>query len=216
MNRSRIFGLVREAVIRLGGVYSRCGIIGEPRDVFWLTLDELRELSESPRAMTETVTQRKKQYSVYELLPAYSRLIFSDGEFDKNHKSVNASKIVTDADELGGIPCSGGEVTGEAYVVEDVKKVSNISDKILVTKMTDPGWVFLLASAKGVISEKGSLLSHTAIISRELGIPAVVGVENLMTSIEMGDIIKLDGSTGRIKIIKRRNRKDSGGEYAIA
>ncbi len=216
MNRSRIFGLVREAVIRLGGVYSRCGIIGEPRDVFWLTLDELRELSESPRAMTETVTQRKKQYSMYELLPAYSRLIFSDGEFDKNHKSVNASKIVTDADELGGIPCSGGEVTGEAYVVDDVKKVSNISDKILITKMTDPGWVFLLASAKGVISEKGSLLSHTAIISRELGIPAVVGVENLMTSIETGDIIKLDGSTGRIKIIKRRNRKDSGGEYAIA
>lgn len=216
MNRSRIFGLVREAVIRLGGVYSRCGIIDEPRDVFWLALDELRNLSENPRAMAETVNQRKKQYSMFELLPAYSRLIFSGSEFDKNHSSVNSSKIVTDADELRGIPCSDGEVTGEAYVVENVKKVSNISDKILITKMTDPGWVFLLASAKGVISEKGSLLSHTAIISRELGIPAVVGVENLMTAVETGDIIKLDGSTGEIKIIEKRAGKEKTGDCAIA
>ena len=205
LNRSRIFGLVREAVLRLGEVYSRCGYVEEPRDVFWLTLDELRELSEHPRAMKETVNKRKKQYSLYELLPAYSRIIFSGAEFDKNHKSVNSSRIVTDASELSGIPCSDGSVTGEAYVVEDVKSVRNVSDKILVTKMTDPGWVFLLASAKGVISEKGSLLSHTAIISRELGIPAVVGVENLMTSVQTGDIISLDGSTGEIKILRRKS-----------
>lgn len=205
LNRSRIFGLVREAVLRLGEVYSRCGYVEEPSDVFWLTLDELRELSAHPRTMKESVKKRKKQYSLYELLPAYSRIIFSGAEFDKNHKSVNSSKIVTGASELSGIPCSDGVVTGEAYVVEDVKSVRNVSDKILVTKMTDPGWVFLLASAKGVISEKGSLLSHTAIISRELGIPAVVGVDNLMTTVQTGDIISLDGSTGEIKILKRKN-----------
>ncbi len=213
LNRSRIFGLVREAVLRLGEAYCESGIIEEKNDVFYLTLEELRTLAEKPAPMKETVRSRKKQYSLYALLPAYSRIVFSDKEFDKNHRSVGTCEIVTDKDELSGIPCSDGEVTGEALVVENVRSVKNARDKILVTKMTDPGWVFLLASAKGVISEKGSLLSHTAIISRELGIPAVVGVENLMTAIKTGDIVSLNGSTGEIKIVKRN---DPAPESAIA
>ena len=75
-------------------------------------------------------------------------------------------------------------------------------NKILVTKMTDPGWVFLLVGAKGVISEKGSLLSHTAIISRELKIPSVVGVEKLLDTIRTGDRIRMNGNTGEIEILK--------------
>ena len=79
--------------------------------------------------------------------------------------------------------------------------------------MTDPGWVFLLATAKGVIAEKGSLLSHTAIISRELKIPSIVGVNNLLNTIKSGDIVEMDGTTGIISIIKeseikRRDGKD--------
>ncbi|MBP5565600.1 MAG: hypothetical protein J6X45_07770, partial [Lachnospiraceae bacterium] len=69
--------------------------------------------------------------------------------------------------------------------------------------MTDPGWVFLLTSAKGVISEKGSLLSHTAIISRELKLPSIVGVKDLMLTIRSGDVIRMNGDNGKIKIIKR-------------
>ena len=69
--------------------------------------------------------------------------------------------------------------------------------------MTDPGWVFLLATAKGIISEKGSLLSHTAIISRELGIPSIVGVANLLNTVKSGDIIEMDGTTGNITIINK-------------
>lgn len=69
--------------------------------------------------------------------------------------------------------------------------------------MTDPGWVFLLATAKGIISEKGSLLSHTAIISRELKIPSIVGVENVLDIIKSGDIIKMNANTGNIEIIRR-------------
>ena len=72
--------------------------------------------------------------------------------------------------------------------------------------MTDPGWVFLLASAKGVISEKGSLLSHTAIISRELGIPSVVGVKDLMLTVKDGDYIRMNGDTGKIDIIRRGSK----------
>lgn len=137
------------------------------------------------------------------MLPAYSRIVFSDKAFDKNHRNINMTAVCSGKDEMLGVPCSNGVVEGEAYIVTDVKEASDVKDRILVTKMTDPGWVFLLAQAKGVISEKGSLLSHTAIISRELGIPAVVGIDNVMTTVINGDIIRLDGASGVVKIVRR-------------
>jgi pyruvate,water dikinase len=88
-------------------------------------------------------------------------------------------------------------------VIDNINHIGDVKDKILVTKMTDPGWVFLLASAKGVISEKGSLLSHTAIISRELKIPSIVGVNNLLKNVKTGDIVCMDAKIGKINIIKR-------------
>ena len=85
-----------------------------------------------------------------------------------------------------------------------VREAKNVTDKILVTKMTDPGWVFLLAAAKGVVSEKGSLLSHTAIISRELKKPAVVGVGNACNHFHDGDYVRLNGIDGTIQLLRRR------------
>lgn len=203
LNRSRIFGMVREAVYRLGEVYASKGLIETKEDIFYLYLDEIRSMVKNPVNMQYEVEKRKKKYEMFRLLPAYSRIIFSEKPFDKNHASINMTAIRSEKDEMLGVPCSNGIVEGEAYVVTDVKEVSDISGKILITKMTDPGWVFLLASAKGVVSEKGSLLSHTAIISRELGIPAVVGIDNLMNTVRTGDTVRLDGSTGIVKIIKR-------------
>lgn len=203
LNRSRIFGMVREAVLRLGDIYAKQNLIEDKRDVFYLTLDEVRSLAENPCDMKETVYERKKKYEMFALLPAYSRIVFSSKAFDKNHRSINMTVTQSGRDEMLGVPCSNGVVEGEACIVTDVKKVGSVKDKILITKMTDPGWVFLLAEAKGVVSEKGSLLSHTAIISRELGIPAVVGIDNLMSTVKNGDIVRLDGATGVVKIIRK-------------
>ena len=75
-------------------------------------------------------------------------------------------------------------------------------DKIIVTKMTDPGWVYLIVKAKGLISEKGSLLSHSAIISRELNKPSIVGVKNITNILKDGQIAELDANSGIIKIIE--------------
>lgn len=203
LNRSRIFGMVREAVLRLGEIYANQNYIETQKDVFYLTLDEVRMLAEKPCDMKETVVSRKRKYEMYSLLPAYSRIIFSEKAFDKNHRNINMTSVRSSKDEMLGVPCSNGVVEGEAYIVTDVKKAKSVKDKILVTKTTDPGWVFLLAEAKGVISEKGSLLSHTAIISRELGIPAVVGIDNLLSTLKNGDTVRLDGATGTVRILKR-------------
>ncbi len=203
LNRSRIFGMVREAVLRLGEIYAKQDCIETKRDVFYLTLDEVRSLADNPCDMKETVYARKKKYEMYSLLPAYSRIIFSEKAFDKNHRNINMTAMQSSKDEMLGVPCSNGVVEGEAYIVTDVKKAESVKDKILITKTTDPGWVFLLAQAKGVVSEKGSLLSHTAIISRELGIPAVVGIDGIISNVKNGDIVRLDGATGVVKIVKR-------------
>lgn len=114
-------------------------------------------------------------------MPSYSRLIFAGDEFDKRVKRANSETNNSYNEKiLTGTPCSNGEVTGEVIVIEDIRKDLDIRDKILVAKMTDPGWVFLLTLSKGIIVEKGSLLSHTAIISRELKIPSIVGIKGLL------------------------------------
>ena len=130
-----------------------------------------------------------------------SRLIFSAGEFDKTIRRVSQAKNKSSFEtSYIGTPCSNGEVTAEVLVIEDVNKTNDVKDKILVTKMTDPGWVFLLTLSKGIIAEKGSLLSHTAIISRELGIPSVVGIKGITQKLKTGDIVYMNGSTGEIRI----------------
>ena len=205
LNRSRIFGMVRLIFSKLGEDFVKRGILEAPGDVFWLTVEEVFSLVEMNGAIenvSEKVESRKAEYELYACLPAYQRLIFADKEFNKRHRNVNAHQIAVEQNKLFGTPCSEGCVEGEALVVTDVTKVKDYKNKILVTKMTDPGWVFLLVGAKGVISEKGSLLSHTAIISRELKIPSIVGVEKLLETVKSGDRIRMNGNTGEIEILK--------------
>jgi pyruvate,water dikinase len=102
---------------------------------------------------------------------------------------------------LRGIPISKGDMKGEALVLDCPDFNCKVDDKILVTRTTDPGWIFLMAQAKGLISEKGSPLSHTAIVGRELGIPTIVNVEGAMTNIKNGNNIHMHAQTGLIEIL---------------
>ena len=95
--------------------------------------------------------------------------------------------------------CSAGAVTGVAHVVRDPAGASVHRDQVLVARSTDPGWVFLMMSAAGLVTERGSPLSHTAIIGRELGIPTVVGVEGATARIPDGARLTIDGATGDVQ-----------------
>lgn len=202
LNRSRIFGMVRNMILRLGEIYYKQGLIESQRDIFFLTIDEIKNLANNKEPKFNIIKERKEDYKLYECLPSYTRIIFMDKEFSKHHTNVNMNSFYNDKNELRGIPCSNGKAKGEALVITNANEANDIKDKILITKMTDPGWIFLLATAKGIISEKGSLLSHTAIISRELKIPSIVGVNDLLNTIKSGDIVEMDGSTGIIYINK--------------
>jgi pyruvate,water dikinase len=200
LNRARIFGMVREMMLHVGSELHKAHKIGAVEDIFYLTIDEVKALPKGEENLKTIIAERKKQYKLFEHLPAYSRLIFADHEFDKNHDSVNSFVQEQDSRKLHGTPCSNGRVSGEALIIESAKIEYDTKDKILVTRSTDPGWVFMLARSKGVISERGSLLSHTAIISRELNIPSVVGVRDATKIIKNGDHITLDGEKGTITI----------------
>lgn len=207
LNRSRIFGMVRSMMLKLGEIYADEGLLNSKEDVFWVTLEELRDMCANPVDMRETVSRRKEEYKVYAKLPAYTRLIFEGDEFDRHPVRPMGIEHIREDNKLSGIPCSGGKVTAEALVINDINNIPDVTGKILITKMTDPGWVFLLVNAAGIISEKGSLLSHTAIISRELKLPSVVGVPGLLECVHTGDIVSLNADTGEIEVKERKKDK---------
>jgi pyruvate,water dikinase len=189
--------MVRSMFIQIGKNLEKENKLDNYQDIFYLTMDEIFEENQNFKTI---IKERKEEYKIYKELPNYSRLIFTEKEFDKNHKSVNLKKLDLETNKLQGTGTSNGITEGYALVIDDITKKYDVKNKILITKMTDPGWVFLLATAKGVISEKGSILSHTAIISRELKIPSIVGVEKVTSIIKTGDYIKMDGTTGKIEI----------------
>lgn len=201
LNRSRIFGMVRSMFQTMGKNLAKENKINNYKDIEYLTIDEL--FNSEKYDIKEIIENRKKEYQMFKELPNYSRLVFSEKEFDKHHKSINLKNNFFDKNTLSGTPSSNGIAEGYALVIDDINKEYDVKDKILITKMTDPGWVFLLATSKGVISEKGSLLSHTAIISRELKIPSIVGVDKVVETIKTGDYIRMNGSTGKIEILQR-------------
>lgn len=206
LNRSRLYGMMRTMMLKTGENLVSAGSITKPGDIFYLTYDELENLIKQRQDVQTIIDQRIDLYHRFEKLPAYSRLVFSKKVFDKIPKHIAGMEPAPDAAVLEGTACSGGTAEGEVLVIKNVTQNLDTAGKILVTKMTDPGWVFLLAGASGIIAEKGSLLSHTAIISRELGKPAVVDVNNATKILKTGDFVKIDGDAGRIvRLSKKQN-----------
>lgn len=204
LNRTRLYGMARSIFLEIASLLEADGRLENAEDVFFLNLDELRAISfnEKIRIDSAKLDIRRQEYEQNKQLPAYSRLEFVGEIFDSFPQNINYEEEHASSRTLfNGIGCSNGQVQGEILLVEDVKRVKpeDARDKIIVTKMTDPGWVYLLASAKGIIAEKGSLLSHTAIVSRELDIPAIVNVKNAMTIFREGEIVEINGQTGRIR-----------------
>ncbi len=202
LNRSRIFGIVRDIFRHIGKLLAREKALAHANDIYYLRIDEVEKYIRKPFNLKSIVAKRKAEYEIFAQLPGYSKLIFAEHEFDKLPTAINSHEQKLSKESLRGTPCSGGKVTAKVLVVESVQDLQNAQGRVLVTRSTDPGWVFALSTAKGVISERGSLLSHTAIISRELNVPAVVGVKDATKILHTGDLVALDGDTGEIKVEK--------------
>lgn len=204
LHRSKLYGIMRSIVLDISSIFVSQDIISKKEDIFYLYYDEIVQvLKNKEYNVKKIIEERKVQYEMYSKLPAYSRIIFDGKIVNKTHLNINNEEFNFIPDIMYGIPCSSGKVVGNVVIINSTN-ISNIDvkDKILVTKMTDPGWVYLITQAKAVIAERGSLLSHTAIISRELNKPAVVGVKNVTNILKDGDRVEVDATTGKIIKIK--------------
>ncbi|HET9888678.1 MAG TPA: PEP-utilizing enzyme, partial [bacterium] len=118
-----------------------------------------------------------------------------------SYEILSPRKETNAAAELKGLGACPGVVESRAVVLEKPSSSTKLDGEILVTRQTDPGWVVLFPSIRGLIVERGSMLSHSAIVAREMGIPTVVGVVGATTAIRTGDVVRLDGHQGTVEII---------------
>lgn len=201
LERTKAFGLVRHTALLVGVELKETGLIDDERDVFFLTTQELTDFR--CKELKAIINERKAKYSVYENIPCYKRLVFKgrpcdmlDGHYDICNPDSNENIFYGD-------PVSEGYATGEAIVLKEPDYSTPVKNKIIVTESTDPGWVFLIRECAGVVAERGSLLSHTAIISRELKKPAIVNVKGAARNIRTGDMIRIDTNKSLVCILEK-------------
>lgn len=204
MSRGKIFGLIREIVLKCGSDLSRHGLIGEQKDVFYLTFSELEQaVNGKTSVLRELIASRKQQWEAFAAIPPCTRIVFDREVFDKHPAEFVSDTIHSDTALIYGTPCSSGIVEGEVAHISALTADTDASGKIILADVTDPGWVYVISQSLGIISKRGSLLSHTAIISRELRKPAVVGVGNACDHLHDGDYVRLNGIDGTVQIIQR-------------
>ncbi len=202
--RARAYGAVKRIFKTIGNIMLKENFIDEVNDVFYLSLDEVENFctQKTSNNLKEKIKEIKKQYTDFKNLKLPDRIIYANDKLPSFYGENDFRDTSSDEKELFGTAVSKGCFEGEAIVIDEPDWSLDVKNKIIVTQMTDPGWVFLMLQASGLISEKGSLLSHTAIIGRELDIPVVIGVNNASSKIKTGDIIKINGDTGKIEIKK--------------
>ncbi|WP_439196901.1 phosphoenolpyruvate synthase [Bacillus velezensis] len=192
---SRYF-VYKQALLKEAEQLAEAGVIHEKEDIYYLTFEELQEVVRTHKLDYQIISTRKGEYKVYEKL-APPRVITSDGEIvTGEYKRENLP-----AGAIAGLPVSSGVIEGRARVILNMEDADLEDGDILVTSYTDPSWTPLFVSIKGLVTEVGGLMTHGAVIAREYGLPAVVGVENATQLIKDGQRIRVHGTEGSIEIL---------------
>ncbi|UHP10557.1 phosphoenolpyruvate synthase [Listeria marthii] len=193
INRYFIYKL---ALLRAGEQLVQNGVLHEKEDIYFLYFDELRAVAHTNQADYELINQRKSDFTSFEKLTP-PRILTSDGEMiNGKYKRENLPE-----EAILGLPVSSGTVEGRARVILNMEKADLEDGDILVTAFTDPSWTPAFVSIKGLVTEVGGLMTHGAVIAREYGLPAVVGVENATKIIKDGQQIRINGTDGYIEIL---------------
>jgi phosphoenolpyruvate synthase/pyruvate phosphate dikinase len=196
------YGIVNRLFIYKQAVLTECarlvhtGVIHDKEDIFYLSFEELRDVVRSNRLDYQIISQRKVEYERFEKLTP-PRVITSDGEIVAG--AYKREDLPPDA--LVGLAVSSGVVEGRARVILSMEDADLEDEDILVTSFTDPSWTPLFVSIKGLVTEVGGLMTHGAVIAREYGLPAVVGVEHATRLIKDGQRIRVHGTEGYVEIL---------------
>jgi len=201
--RTKVFGTVRKIMKKMGVHLKNNNLINNEKDVFYLTVDEIFGLVNGSIIdvdLKKLIELRKEEYKKYETEAILPDRFLTRGFLGENFYYEDlAGNSQLDENTLQGTGCSKGIVKGKVKIVLNPMDTQVEDGDIIITKSTDPSWVMVFPLLKGLIVEKGSLLSHSAIISREMNIPAIVGVQGATSILKTGDMVQFDGSTGIIK-----------------
>jgi rifampicin phosphotransferase len=192
---SRYF-VYKQALLEEAERLVRAGVLAEKEDIFYLTFQELHDVVRTNRSDDQLIQQRKDAFRSYQALTP-PRVLTSDGEAIAGayrRDDVPAGALI-------GLPVSAGTIEGRARVILDMAEADLEAGDILVTAYTDPSWSPLFVAITGLVTEVGGLMTHGAVIAREYGLPAVVGVEHATRLIRDGQRIRVHGTDGYIEIL---------------
>ena len=192
---SRYF-IYKRALLQEAERLVQADVLTEKEDIFYLRFEELDELVRMQRADDELIRQRKQAFESYQGLTPPRVLTFEGEGLAGSYRRDDVP-----ADALVGLPVSAGTVDGRARVIRDVAEADLEAGDILVTSFTDPSWTPLFVGIRGLVTEVGGLMTHGAVIAREYGLPAVVGVQDATRRIRDGQRIRVDGTNGFIEIL---------------
>ncbi len=217
--RTRIFGCVRKIFVHIGTRLHAMELLENPRDIFYLEADTILGLIEGTATdydLKSQVACRRRQLDDFITRPdipnRFQTCGAAVGSFpvERFHESGRLTPAALDSDSVQGTGCCRGTVRAPVRVIDDPRDAKILPGEIMVARFTDPGWITLFANASGILVERGSLLSHSAIVSREMGIPAVVAIDGVMDWLQTGDVVEMDGTTGVVR--KLSGEKDGGAE----
>jgi len=203
--RTRLFGRVRAILRALGQRLAADGILEDSADVFYLEIGEVLaawEATGTTAGLATIAQQRRAEFARYNSTEAPPDRFETRGPAHRYEKFENTRPPVTTESSLNGTGACPGRVTGRVRVVIDPRGARLEPGEILVARQTDPGWVVLFPTAVGLLVERGSLLSHSAIVSRELRLPCIVSLPGITTILKTGDLIEMDGATGTVRILE--------------
>ena len=187
---------VRKTFAELGRRWAERGWLGQADDIFFLTLTEIERVVESgtPASpatdMRQTTAERRMAYEYWYGVPAPDVI---------GHDRKPVAQVLPQRNYLEGVPASPGRASGRARLVLRPEEAIRLQrGDVLVTRATDPGWTPVFPLVSGLVLEVGGQLSHGAIVAREYGIPAVLNVSGAMNSIREGQIVTVDGTSGRV------------------
>jgi phosphoenolpyruvate synthase/pyruvate phosphate dikinase len=192
---SRYF-VYKQALLEEADRLVRADVLVEKEDIFYLTFAELHDVVRTNRSDDQLIQQRKDAFRSYQALTP-PRVLTSDGEAIAGayrRDDVPAGALI-------GLPVSAGTVEGRARVILDMAEADLEAGDILVTAFTDPSWSPLFVAITGLVTEVGGLMTHGAVIAREYGLPAVVGVEQATRLIRDGQRIRVHGTDGYVEVL---------------
>lgn len=212
LRRTYIYSIVRNIFLRMGQNFKEQGIIENARDIFFMEKNEAFDIASfgivGYEDIRTQIEERKKEYEINKEKECYERMYFYGEVKEENMLPIYARQeiISQDLNTLQGVAGGGRVVEGIVKYVKEPEE-ADIEGYILMAKRTDPGWTVLFPMAKAVIIERGSVLSHSAVIAREMGLTLVVGIRGLTSRVKDGMRVRVDGIKGTVEILEANDEK---------